>query len=191
MAGLFELETYTLGRKVLKLVGAAFYVHDASQRLVAYCNQKAFRLKEDIRIHTDESQAHELLAIRARQIVDFGAAYDVIDGESGKKVGSARRKGVRSILRDSWELCDPDERVIARLEESSTSRALLSRFLGALFPQSSFLTGAAGPRIAVLRQRFNPFFYELQVQIVERGAIDPRLVFAAAVLIAAIEGRQG
>lgn len=191
MAGLFALDHYTLRRKVLKFFGAGFHVYDAHDQVVAYCKQKAFRLKEDIRIHTDESESHELLAIRARQIVDFAASYDVIDGDSGKKVGSARRKGLRSLLRDSWELLDADDRVIARLEEDSTAAALVRRFLGPLIPQSFHLTATPGGRVAELHQRFNPFVYRLDVRMLQREQIDPRLVFAAAVLIAAIEGRQG
>ena len=103
----FDLATYMIRRKFLKIFGASFHVLDDSGQVVAYSKQKAFKLKEDIRIYTDESMATELLTIQARQIVDFSAAYDIVDSGEGRKVGAARRKGFSSLVRDSWELQAP------------------------------------------------------------------------------------
>ncbi len=46
-------EHYTIRRKVLKIFGAAFHIYDPHGNLAGYCKQKAFKLKEDIRIYTD------------------------------------------------------------------------------------------------------------------------------------------
>ncbi len=67
--------------------------------------------------------------------------------------------------------------------------ALLRRFLSNLIPQTFELRGPGGGT-ATLAQRFNPVIYTLEVRVPADVAIDRRLVFAAAVLIAAIEGRQ-
>ena len=67
--------------------------------------------------------------------------------------------------------------------------ALLRRFLSNLIPQTFRLQGPGGGA-ASFTQRFNPLLYTLEVQVPADAAIDRRLVFAAAVLIAAIEGRQ-
>ncbi|MFQ5845273.1 MAG: hypothetical protein ACE5JG_09835 [Planctomycetota bacterium] len=42
-----------------------------------------------------------------------------------------------------------------------------------------------------MRVRFNPFVYKLCVDVADDCTLDPRLVLAAGVLLAAIEGRQG
>lgn len=188
---LFTLDGYRIRRKVLKIFGASFHVYDRNDRVVGFSSQKAFKLKEDIRVYADESRGEELLQIHARQIVDFSAAYDVLDPRDGRKVGAARRKGFSSILRDSWELLDADDRPLAALQEDSRGMALLRRFLTNLVPQSFHLRDAAGREHATLRQRFNPFVYKLEVAVLPDSPLDRRLVFAAAVLIAAIEGRQG
>lgn len=185
----WDLPHYRLRRKVLKIFGASFHVYDGD-RVVAFCSQKAFKLREDIRLFADESQQQQLMWIRARQIIDFSACYDVIDSTTGQKVGSLRRRGLKSLLRDSWEVLDTHDQPLGKVEEDSAGLALLRRVLTNLVPQKFSLRGGGGGE-ATLRQRFNPFVYSLEVTVPESIAIDRRLVFATAVLIAAIEGRQG
>lgn len=182
----FELDRYLVRRKVFKILGAGFHVY-SGDRIVGYSQQKAFKLKEDIRLYTGEDMAEELLVIRARQVIDFAACYDVVDPKEGIKVGAARRKGFRSMLRDSWEILDADDAPLGMLEEDSAGMALLRRFVNIL-PQT-FHLDAAGGRV-VLKQHFNPFVYKLEVSIDKNCGLDRRLVLATAVLIAAIEGRQ-
>ena len=184
----WDLPHYRIRRKVLKIFGASFHVYDGD-RVVAFCKQAAFRLKEDIRLYSDESARTELMWIRARQIVDFAASYDVVDAATQQKVGALRRRGFRSMLRDSWELLDVQDRPIGKVEEDGMGMALLRRVLTNLVPQRFHVTGPGG-RDAVFKQRFNPFVYSLEVEVPPDFGIDKRLVFAAAVLIAAIEGRQ-
>ncbi len=184
---LFELDEYLIRRQVFKFLGAGFHVYDKNDALVAYSKQKAFKLKEDIRVYSDESQTNELLLIQARQIIDFSAAYDMVDSSSGTKVGAARRKGFTSMFRDSWELLDTEDKPIGTLKEDSAGMALLRRFVN-LIPQT-FHLDAGGSRVA-FKQHFNPFIYKLSVTIPKDCTLDRRLIFGAAVLIAAIEGRQ-
>ena len=141
-----------------------------------------------IRVFSDETKSTEILRIQARQIIDFSAAYDIVDPAEGAKVGAARRKGMASLVRDSWELLDADDQPIARLQEDSMGLALLRRFLTNLVPQSFHLSGGAAP--VAFKQRFNPFVYRLDVRIPTSCELDHRLIMGAAVLICAIEGRQ-
>lgn len=185
-----ELDRYTIRRKVLKILGASFHVLDEHGRVVGFSSQKAFRLREDIRVFADESRSRELLAIRARQMLDFSAAYDVVDVTEQRRVGALRRKGWSSLVRDTWEVLDESDRPIARVLEDSTALALLRRFLSELIPQRFHLESLQGGTVATLAVRFNPFVYRLDVSVLDRSAVDPRLVLAAAILLAAIEGRQ-
>ncbi|MEM8710563.1 MAG: hypothetical protein AAGG01_06395 [Planctomycetota bacterium] len=184
MTAVFEARSYMIRRQVLKIFGAGFHVYGPGDEVLAYCQQKAFKLKEDIRVFQEEAQATPLLTIKARQAIDFSAAYDIVDATTGVKVGAARRKGLRSIMRDAWEVLDENDAPIGRLEEDSMGKAMARRFLSNLIPQSFDLGSGVQ-----FKQRFNPFIYKLEVRIQETD-IDPRLVFGVAVLIAAIEGRQ-
>ncbi|MDQ2693348.1 MAG: hypothetical protein M3Y68_15025, partial [Chloroflexota bacterium] len=78
MNPIFQFPNYLLRRQAIALTGK-FRFYDPAGRLVMFSEQKMFRLKEDIRIYGDESKAQEVLSIQARQIMDFSAAYDVVD----------------------------------------------------------------------------------------------------------------
>jgi len=185
-----EDDRYTIRRKVFTVLGQKFHVYDGSGELIGFSKQKAFKLKEDIRFYTDETMAHERLLIRARQVVDFAAAYDVVDSESGEKVGACRRKGWSSIMRDSWEILDVSDQVVARVQEDSMLMATLRRFLSNLIPQKFHVTDTGGVKQADLRVRFNPFVYKMEVEIAPGATLPRTLVLATGILLAAIEGRQ-
>jgi hypothetical protein len=187
----FPCDYYLLRRQVLALTGK-FRLYDPDGQLVLYSQQKMFRLREDIRAYSDESRNQELLYIRARQIIDFSAAYDVVDSLSGARIGVLRRRGWRSLLRDEWEVLDDREQPLGTLQEDDVTRAMLRRFiLGRWLPQNYDLM-MAGRRAADLRQRFNLFRYELDLdfRMDPEQQLDRRLGIAAAILLGTIEGRQ-
>jgi hypothetical protein len=191
MNPIFEHSSYVLRRQVFALTGK-FRFYDPLENLVMFSEQKMFRLREDIRVYSDESKQTEVLMIQARQIIDFSAAYDVIDSATGAKVGVLRRKGWRSLLRDEWEVLDAQDQPIGLMFEDSMGLALLRRFiLGSLLPQNYDLT-VNSVRAADLKQRFNLFRYELDLDLSGNTArqLDPRLALAAAILLAAVEGKQ-
>jgi uncharacterized protein YxjI len=187
----FQLDHYYLRRQVLALTGKIRLYTDTGQQ-VLYCQQRMFHLKEDIRAYADESRSQELLYIQARSIIDFSAAYDVIDSGYGVKVGVLRRKGWRSLMRDEWEILDDQDQPIGVLWEDNPRRALIRRIAaGRLLPQDyDILIG--DERVADLRQRFNLFRYEMDLDfgMDTHHLLDRRLGIAAAILLAIIEGRQ-
>ena len=191
MADIFNDNEYVIRRKVLTILGAKFHVYDTQERIVLFSQQKAFKLKEDIRIYSDESKEEERLIIQARQIIDFSAAYDVVDAQEHRKLGALRRKGWASFVRDSWEFLDENDRPIAKILEDSVVLALVRRFVTNLIPQT-FRVTAGEKLLATYKQNFNPFVSKLRVVLepAAREVLDPRMYLAAGILLAAIEGRQ-
>jgi uncharacterized protein YxjI len=192
MSPRFNSPRYLLKRKLLKLIGSSFYITDANEQLAFYVHQKGFKLKEDIRVYSDESMSQEILVIHARQIMDFSGAYDVFDVTTGQQVGVLKRKGLQSLLRDEWVICDPMDREVATLIEDQMLFALLRRFLSNLIPQDYDVL-INGQKAVDIKQNFNPFTYHLNIDftVATGPRLDPRLGIAAAILLAAIEGRQG
>ena len=191
MNPIFQFPTYLLKRQAIALTGK-FRFYDPAGRLVMFSEQKMFRLREDIRVYDAEDKSHEVLSIQARQIMDFSAAYDVVDTDMNQKVGVLRRKGLRSILRDEWEVLDANDRVIGQLFEDSIPLALLRRLLlGSWLPQNYDLT-MNDARVADLKQNFNPFRYELNLDFSMDtiNRLDRRVGIAAGILLAAVEGKQ-
>lgn len=181
---------FTIRRKVFTFFGAKFHVYDAENNLIGFCKQKAFKLKEDIRVYTDESMEKERLVISARKMLDISAAYDVVDGSTGEKVGVLKRQGMKSILRDSWIVMDADDNEIGALQEDSAAMALLRRALGSgLIPQK-FRLSQGDDLLAEFRTHFNPFVHRMTVTTYPDSPLHPALVLAAAILLVAIEGRQ-
>lgn len=183
---------YLIRRQVFRIFGQGFHVYDSLGRLAFFCKLKAFRLKEDIRVYADDTERTEILAIRARNILDVVGVYDVVDPATGERVGALRRAGLRSVIRDEWRILDADDREIGRIQEDSLALALIRRFLSNLIPQT-FHVRLGETVVGEFRQRFNPFIRKVEVDFrPDPGrTFDRRLGLAAGLLLTAIEGRQG
>jgi uncharacterized protein YxjI len=185
----FQHREYLFRRKVFKLFGGAFHVYDTNGNVVFYSKQKAFKLKEDFRIYSDESMSQELLSITTPHILDIGATYNIRDATTGEAVGALRRKGLKSIITDEWVILSKEGQEIGIVAETSMITALLSRFIG-LIPQT-YVVRANGQEVAEIKQHFNPFVLKYTMTISDVGfSIDPRLLIATGILLAGIEGRQ-
>lgn len=189
----FQHQTYLIRRKFFKLFGAAFHVYGPNGELVFYSKQKAFRLKEDIRLYGDEDATDEVLTIHARSWLDFAAAYDVRDAQTGEKVGGLKRRGFKSMVRDEWIFMDANDNDIGLIQEDSQMLALVRRFVpfGDFIPQAYSGT-IQGQPVCEFRQHFNPIIQKITLDFSAdtAGLLDRRLGLAAAILLSAIEERQ-
>ena len=191
MHSAFQFNQYVLKRQAVSLTGKLRFYNQQGV-LVLFSEQKMFKLREDIRVFADEQKTQEVLAIKSRQIADFSASYDVVDSTNGEKVGVLRRKGLKSILRDEWDVLDAYDKPIGSLFEDNMLMAMVRRLVtGSLVPQNYDIT-LNGERVADLKQRFNFFRYEMDLDFSmdTSGRLDRRLGLAAAVLLAIIEGKQ-
>lgn len=192
MHGAFNESVYYSRKKFFKIFGGEIRIFKQDRStLVAFAKQKAFKLKESLTIYADEGMRQPLLNVKARSIIDFGAAYDVSDAVTGEKLGALRRKGLKSILRDAWEILDANDQIIGKVEEDSIGMALLRRFLSNLIPQN-FSVVSGQSTVAQFRQTFNPFVaqFTADFSMDASGQLDRRLGLSALVLLQIIEGRQ-
>lgn len=188
-------EKYTIRRKVFKIFGAAFHVYDENGSVIGYCKQKAFKLKEDLKLYTGEDMADMLLSLQALSVIDFSSTYTVTLPD-GTSLGSLRRKGMKSsFIRDEWLVFDGDGQEIAIIRETGSFAPFARRyidFVAVLFPQRYEIIRTGDDAIlAEYRQHFNPFIFRMGIAIREQDeAVDELLILGAACLIAAIEGKQ-
>jgi len=192
LAERFNYPTYLVRKKVFKLFGGAFHITDPSGAVVFYSEQKAFKLREDIRLYTGEDKQTEALVIKARQIIDFSAAYDVVDRTTNEKVGALKRKGFKStFLKDEWIFMNQVDQEIGTIQEDNLFLALVRRFLVNLIPQG-YHGDIGGREVCTFKQNFNPFVTKITVDFSQdfNRLLDRRLGIAAAVLLCAIEGKQ-
>lgn len=187
----FQFNQYLLKRKVLALTGK-FNFYDPQGQPVLYSEQRMFKLKEDVRVYNGPDKSQELLIIKARQVIDFSAAYDVLDPLERVRVGTLQRRGLRSIARDEWQILDAQQQPLGIIIEDDLTYAMLRRFLlGSLLPQNYDVIITGRP-VADLRQRFNLVRYEMLIDFTHNNPrqLDPRLGIAAALLLGIIEGKQ-
>jgi uncharacterized protein YxjI len=189
----FSHQTYLVRKKFWQFFGGSFYIYDPDGALVLFSKMKAFKLKEDIRVFTDETLQTEALSIQARSVLDFSGSYDVYDSASGQRVGALRRKGLKSsFYKDEWVILDNTEREVGLIQEESAFLALLRKYLlGALIPQS-FNAQIGGRTVATFSQHFNLFATKLTLDFSAdpQRQFDRRIGIAAGILLCAIEGKQ-
>lgn len=188
----FNHHKFSVRKQILSFVGAKIDIFDGNDKPILFSKMKAFKLKEDIRIYGDETMQDCLITMQARSVIDFSSIFDVVDVETGIKLGSLRRKGMKSILKDEWAILDPSESVIGLIKEDNVLLALLRRFLTNLIPQH-YHVEMNGTKVAEFKQNFNPFVQKLNLDFSadRNDKLDRRLGLAAAVLLIAVEGSQG
>ncbi len=171
-------------------MGRVFYFQDENGQPFAYVRRKILTLRENIRVYTDESMTVELLRINARNIIDFAAAFDVEDATTGEHVGTLKRRGFKSLIRDEWMLMDTAGNEIGRIVEDSTGWALFRRFILDWIPQN-YIFQLYGELVGEARQNWNFFAPKMLVDFTGNpGKLDLRLGMAGVVLLMAVEGRQ-
>ena len=182
--------TYVARRNFFNFLGITCRILDGAGGLLFFIKMKAFKLKEDITIFRDAARTQPLINIKARQMMDISATYDVTDSTTGEVVGACRRKGLKSILKDEWEILDQDEALVGHAKEDSMLLALIRRFFSNLVPQT-FIIDALGEQVGKLKGTWNPFLVKYDVDFSKNnGQIDPRLGLAITVLLLTIEGKQ-
>ncbi len=96
---------------------------------VSFVQQRRMKLKEDLRAFTDDSKTTEVFRIKAQQVWDPRATYDVTD-PSGQQVGKLRKVFGKSLLRSTWQIYDATGEEIAWARERSLFVALFRRLVG-------------------------------------------------------------
>ncbi|WP_104181606.1 hypothetical protein [Arthrobacter sp. B0490] len=71
--------------------------------LLAVAQQKRAAFKEQVTFYADEARSTPLFSFRARQRLDVGATYDVLDA-GGRPIGLFRKNFGASLLRSTWHL---------------------------------------------------------------------------------------
>ncbi len=201
-----QLKQLEFRRKFWKIVGAEIFINDpASQQEVGYIRMKAWKLREDIRIFRARDMQQEIVQIHARQIIDFGATYDVTDSATGQQLFSLRRKGLKStFVRDHWELKDASDKLLGNIQETSSGLALARRwleilpfgeFIGLAFmfvPQTYTISmvqpDGSSALVGTVTHRKNPVIVKMLLDTsTAQVAVDPRITMSSTALLSIVD----
>jgi uncharacterized protein YxjI len=173
----FSHTHYKVTRPWLSFLGRKFYVYSPDGALAAFVKKPVLKLKQEFTIYADEAESRPILTVRQRQFIGLNIAHDVFDTATGQKVGTIRHKGLKSIIRDEWELLDAGDQVVGLMQEDGA--ALLRRFLPMLTGKWHVELG--GAPVAHVRQIFKFFAKEFELDLSEsQGRIDTRFAIACA-----------
>ncbi len=189
MAKLLELNQYLIREKFLKIFGNKFRIMDEKENLYGFCEQKRFKIKEDLRIYDDESKSNEWLVIKQKNFIDAWGGFDIFDPKEGILLGTVRRKWLNSILRTKWELLDSEGKEIGTLIEDSLGYAIARRTFLGILPKKYTLWTSGDEEPITMRQKFNPIIKKLVVSIPPNHNFDRRFIAGLAIVIAALDGR--
>ena len=182
---------YRIRKKTLT-IGNKYWLEDQSGAILGFCKQKLFKLKEDIRIYSDENESQELFRIKQEQILDVWGKFAVIDSSTNTKLGYVKRNIISAFVKDTWELYTTSDQLVGRIVESSTGRALARKFMpgGALVPEKMILE-MDGQVLANIDQDFKIIgdIWEMNCQMVPSN-FDRRVLISCILLMGMIERRH-
>ena len=189
MAKLTELNQYLIREKFLKFFGNEFRIMDENNQLYGFCEQKRFRIKEDIRLYDDESKNNEWLVIKQRNLVDAWGGFDIFDPKAGVLLGTVRRNFWKSLLRTKWQVLDADGNDIGMLLEDSMAQAIARRIFLGILPKKYILHIMGNNQPVTMRQKFNPFIRKMIVNIPPENNFNRKFIAGLAIVISALDGR--
>jgi len=188
MASIWHAHNVVSCRKKILAIAPTFEIFDIQGTPLVFCQEKLFKIKDDIRIYSDSSKNVELLRIKQRNIMDFVGVFDAIDPATNAKIGALRRKGWRSWMRDEWHLLNTDDQQVGTLLE--TGNAFLRRIFK--FLPYTFAFNVGEQQVGTFIQHFAFFGYKATMDVTgwQAGPLDRRMAFAGALLLMAVEAKE-
>jgi uncharacterized protein YxjI len=185
--GRFAHTRYIVKRPFWSIFGRKFNVYAPDGSLVAFVKHPLFKLREEFTIYTDESETDPLLTLKARKVIQWNVCHDVFDAKTGEKTGTLRKRGWKSILRDTWDVLDANDQPVGLMQEDGAA------FLRRMFPilTSKHHIELAGVEVARIRQVFRFFVKEFTLDLsMSQGRIDTRFAIACTLLALMAESRR-
>lgn len=162
-------------------------------QLLAFAEQKRMAFKEQVTFFTDEPRTQMVFGFKARQVLDLGATYDVVDG-SGQPIGWFKKEFGKSFMRSTWTLGD-----MAGNTFTGTERSQLIAILRRLFDDAwwlntwyhfDFHTADGQPVMFHTRAQTLRDCYAVDLPTFNNGVrLDWRLAAAMAVALDTIQSR--
>jgi hypothetical protein len=131
-------------------------------------------------MYADETESTPLLLVRRRNVVALNTAHDVMDPNTGEKIGGIRSRGLKSIFQDTWDILDVNDQPIGLIEE--TGLAMLRRLFK--FLPLGHKIELHGQLVATLKQKFRFINKEEMLDLSPGGdRLDHRFAVACALLV--------
>lgn len=199
------MKSYLIQQKIQPLVNQyAVYEADASGNagaMVAFAQQKRLAFKEKFTMYSDDSKSQVAFEMQARQVMDFGARYDIRDA-NGTVIGTVGKDFKSSLVRSTWLVYTPgqEDKPLLVAQERSVGLAIGRRLWGFLpiigdfpfFLKYHFdFTNPATNQVAATYEKTTTVrdHYLLTLNDGTEDLIDPRVLISLGILMDALQSR--
>ena len=178
---------YRIRKKVVALTNQ-YWIEDWGGKELGYSRQKLLRIKEDIRIFTNESMSTELFRIQQDNLMDGWGMFSIIDSPSNQVVGKLRRNFASNYVWDEYQLLDSTGKQFGRVAERA-GRGLARKFVpfGGLVPEHMCLE-VNGQQVCEIKQQFKIVgdIWEVDLSSMP-NYLDRRIILAAMLMMGMVE----
>lgn len=153
-SGIWYQNYYRIRKKVVAIANQ-YWIEDAHGSPLGYSRQKIIRIKENIRVFTDDSMTTEVFRIQQEQIMDMWGTFAVIDSATNTCVGKLHRQALSSgFYVDEYLILDAHGQVLGKVAERAR-RGLARKYLpgGSLVPEQMVVEFRGQP-VAEIKQQF-------------------------------------
>jgi uncharacterized protein YxjI len=173
-------------------------VTDADGKIISYVKQKAFKLREHVEVFNDTERTQLLCDIRTDKVIDFSATYRFTSA-AGEDWGCIRRQGMRSILKASYEIVNPNGEVFTLNEDSGWIRVadglfgsipLIGMLSGLVFHPSYTVTLPDGTPAYQVKKQSHLFEGKFIIEKIGEDSHDA-LVFLSILMMTLLEKNRG
>lgn len=199
------MKTFLIQQKIQPLVNQ-YTIHEAAEdgqpgQLVAFAQQKRFAFREKFTLYSGEDKQSVAFEVQARQVMDFGARYDVRAAD-GTLLGTLGKDFKSSLLRSTWHVFRPGEEDKPALIVQERNQALaIVRRIWELLPFISDIpffvkynfdfTDPASSQVVATYDKTTTFrdHYRLALQDEAAATADWRVYVALGILMDALQSR--
>jgi uncharacterized protein YxjI len=179
---------YRIRKKVLAIANQ-YWIEDARGSPLGFSRQKIIRIKENIRVFSDDNMNTEIFRIQQEQIIDMWGTFAVVDSVTNTCIGKLRRQALSSgFYVDEYLILDPYGQMVGRVAERG-KRGLARKLLpgGSLVPEQ-LVVEFYGQPVAEIKQQFKIIGDIWEVDCTRLPPqFDRRVLLSAVLLMGMIE----
>lgn len=165
--------------------GRRYEIRTPTKELVAMC--RARRGSDALTFFADEKESQELFRFEPKSVRQYAAAYDLVDGPTGRTIGEFRMKVYRPLKKSEWFIFNPEGEPIGMVTEAAPPPTLLGRLLPMIRRRGKSFEvhwgQAVGGRISRGWALLGLDHTEVDLSLDKHDAVDRRLALGVAILV--------
>lgn len=150
--------------------------------ILGVAQQKRLAFKEQVTFFADEARTQPVFSFKARQAIDLGATYDILDAQGGQ-IGWFQKDFGKSLLRSTFNVGVPSQGLEGSGHERNQVLAILRRVSDIGWPiHFDFTANDGTPILSIERAWAVRDSYDVHLPAAPNGArLDWRVAAALAV----------